>query len=65
MDAAGRVLTRLERIERLDAAGAAPAAILAELRALVAEAETWARTEGDERARCAVAELRRRTEGLS
>ncbi len=65
MDTAARLLARLERVERLDAANAAPAAILAELRALVAEAEAWARTEGDEHGLRAVAELRRRTEGLS
>ncbi len=65
MDAAVRVLARLERIERLDAAHAEPAAILLELRALVAEAEAWARREGDDRARDAVAELRRQTAGMS
>jgi hypothetical protein len=65
MDAAVRVLARLDRIERLDGAGAASGELLTELRALVAEAECWAREEGDARALAAALELRRRTEGMS
>jgi hypothetical protein len=46
MDEARAVLERLERIERLDR-GCAPAdVLLAELRALVGEAEAWSRREG-------------------
>ena len=65
MDAAARVLARLDRIERLDDAGAPPAEILAELRELAVEAEAWAREEGDRRALGAALELRRWTEGMS
>jgi hypothetical protein len=54
MDEARAVLGRLERIEELERADAAPAALLGELRALVREAEAWARIDGDERARAAV-----------
>jgi hypothetical protein len=54
MDEARAVLGRLERIEKLERAGAAPPALLGELRALVREAEVWARVDGDERARAAV-----------
>ena len=46
MDEATAVLERLARIETLDAAGAPPAALLAELRALLGEAEAWSRLEG-------------------
>jgi hypothetical protein len=60
MDEARAVLERLERIERLERAGAPPAELLDELRALVHEAEAWARREGDDAAvtaaeRCASA----------
>jgi hypothetical protein len=51
------VLARLERIEALRAAGPA-SELLVELRALVPEAEAWARAEGDARAGAAVAKLR-------
>ena len=54
---AAGVLARLERIEALRAAGPA-SELLAELRALVPEAEEWARVEGDARAGAAVAKLR-------
>ncbi len=63
MDEAARVLTRLERIEALDRTADAPA-LIAELRALVGEAEAWARTEGDERARAAAQKLREGAEGM-
>ena len=65
MDAAASVLARLDRLERLDAAGAPPAEILAELRELGLEAETWAREEGDGRALRAALRLRQRAEGMS
>ncbi|HST17130.1 MAG TPA: hypothetical protein VLK36_05640 [Gaiellaceae bacterium] len=65
MEPAARVLDRLDRLERLERARAPTAELLDELRALVDEAEHWARTEGDERALTAVSELRRRTGGMS
>jgi hypothetical protein len=45
VEEARRVLARLERIEALDRSRAQPGALLAELRALLADAEAWARTE--------------------
>ncbi len=39
------MLARLERIEALERGCAQPGALLAELRALLGEAEAWARTE--------------------
>jgi hypothetical protein len=48
MDEARRVLERLARIEALDRAAAGPGELLTELRALVREAEDWARVEGGE-----------------
>jgi hypothetical protein len=47
MEEARRVLARLERIEALDREHAVPAVLLGELRALLAEAEAWARAERD------------------
>ena len=44
MEEARAVLERLERIEALDRAGAEPGELLAELRALLAEAEAWSRS---------------------
>ena len=64
MDDTDRVLARLARIERLRAT-APPAAVLGELRALVREAEVWARLEGDDRARSAVVKLQKGVEGMS
>jgi hypothetical protein len=68
MEEADRVLARLARIERLDLADrpgeGATALLLDELRALVREAEDWARTEGDARARLAVAKLREGAAGM-
>ena len=58
MDESRAVLERLERIEALDRGGAAPRQLLEELRALLDEAEAWARREGGDAARKAVAELR-------
>jgi hypothetical protein len=63
MDDTDRVLHRLARIETLRAS-ASPAALLDELRALVPEAEAWARAEGDARARDAVQKLRKEAEGM-
>jgi hypothetical protein len=45
MEEARRVLARLERIESLDRDHALPGDLLAELRALLDEAEAWARAE--------------------
>lgn len=50
MDVTEALLRRLRRIEELDRAAAPAGELLGELRALVAEAEEWARHEGDERA---------------
>jgi hypothetical protein len=58
MDESRAVLERIERIEALDRGGAAPTQLLEELRALLVEAEAWARREGGDAARKAVAELR-------
>jgi hypothetical protein len=44
--------------------GSAPE-LLAELRALVPDAEAWARAEGDERARTAATKLREEAGGMS
>jgi hypothetical protein len=57
MDEARAVIERLDRIESLEREGAPPQALLAELQALVREAEAWARLDGDERAEAAVAAL--------
>ena len=46
MEEARRVLERLTRIEALDRGSAAPGELLGELRALLHEAEAWARAEG-------------------
>jgi hypothetical protein len=45
MEEARRVLARLERIEALDRGRAEPSDLLAELQALLTEAEAWARAE--------------------
>jgi hypothetical protein len=54
VEEARAVLQRLERIEALERRGAAAPELLDELRALVREAEAWARREGDARAAEAV-----------
>ena len=46
MDEARAVLERLERIDALEREGAATGELLDELRALIGEAEAWARREG-------------------
>jgi len=63
MNETERVLRRLERIDELRVT-AAPTVLLDELRALVPEAEAWARSEGDARARAAAEKLRREAEGM-
>jgi hypothetical protein len=50
VEEAHAVLERLNRIEELDRRGAPAPELLQELRALVGEAERWARREGDDRA---------------
>jgi hypothetical protein len=58
MDESEAVLRRLERIESLDAAHGPSAELLAELRALLAEAEAWSRREGGDAGARAVTDLR-------
>ena len=58
MEEARRVLERLERIESMQRAHAGPAELLEELRALLGEAEKWARTEGGDAGEAAAARLR-------
>ena len=58
MEESETILRRLDRIESLDREGADPRELLDELRALLAEAETWAAAEGDGAASEAVAQLR-------
>ena len=58
VDEARVVLERLERIEALENRGVPACELLDELRALVREAEAWARSEGDERAAGAVERCR-------
>ena len=53
MDEAETVLARIDRIRKLERADAPAAELLEELRSLVVEAESWARAEGDPRARAA------------
>ena len=64
MDEAIRVLRRLERIESLSRGTVQRQQLLGELRALVREAEVWARVEGDDRALAAVVKLQRGAEGM-
>ena len=52
------VLERLARIEALDRDGTPPKDVLDELRALLREAEKWARREGGDAGARAVADLR-------
>lgn len=64
MDEARAVIGRLDRIGRLEREGAPAPELLAELRALVVEAEAWVRAEpgGTEAARVALARLEERLE---
>ena len=64
VDEADRILRRLDRIDALDREHAPPCLVIDELRALVGEAEAWARIEGDVRACSAVAKLREEAEGM-
>jgi hypothetical protein len=63
MDEADRVLARLERIDALDRGRVDPGVVLGELRALVGEAENWARVEGDARARGAASAAAKKLRG--
>jgi hypothetical protein len=65
MDEAAKVLARLERIDALGQGRVRSGELLGELRALVREAEAWARLEGDVRAASAVRKLREGAEGMS
>jgi hypothetical protein len=58
MDESEAVLRRLARIEALDAAHGPSSDLLAELRALLTEAEAWSRREGGDAGARAVADLR-------
>ena len=58
MDDAAAVLERLARIEALDRAGAGRGELLAELRALLEEAEAWSKAEGGDAGEDAVNGLR-------
>jgi len=58
MEDSRAVLERLARIEALDRDGAPPTDVLDELRALLREAEVWARREGGDAGARAVADLR-------
>lgn len=67
MEEARRVLARLERIEALQREHALPVDLLGELRALLQEAEEWARAEHDvpESALQALARGRQMLQGTS
>jgi hypothetical protein len=58
MDESRAVLERLARIEALERAQAQPDELMAELRALLVEAEAWSRREGGDPGKRAVAQLR-------
>jgi hypothetical protein len=58
MEESRAVLDRLERIEALDRAGARRSELMAELRALLGEAEEWSRAEGGDAGEAAVERLR-------
>jgi hypothetical protein len=65
MDDAARLLERLRRIEALTGDGGRRSGeLLAELQALVPEAEAWARVEGDSRAVAAASKLREEAGGM-
>jgi hypothetical protein len=58
MEESRAVLERLERIEALDRASAGRSELLAELRALLDEAEAWSKMEGGDAGESAVEGLR-------
>jgi hypothetical protein len=58
MEEARSVLERFERIESMRRANAGPVELLEELRALLREAEAWAREEGGAAGSSAVGRLR-------
>lgn len=58
MEEARSVLDRLDRIDTMRRANAGPAELLGELRALLHDAESWAKEEGGEAGARAVARLR-------
>jgi hypothetical protein len=64
MDEDARVLRRLERIEALDRRTVPAERLLGELRALVREAEAWARLDGDRREHAAPPELGGKVGGM-
>jgi hypothetical protein len=69
MDVVEQLLHRLQRIEQFGSGSQAQGeagrrALVDELRQLVGEAEAWARSEGDRRAREAVDKLRGEAEGM-
>ena len=66
MDESERVLDRLRRIESLERESATAQVLLDEVRALLAEAEVWVRSEGraNERAEAAVEALRGALQGV-
>lgn len=64
MDVVDQVLKRLARIDELEQVRAGRPEVLDELRRLVRDAEAWARSEGDARARAAVDKLQKETEGM-
>lgn len=64
MDVAERVLSRLERIEVLERGRAGRPALLGELRALVGEAEEWARTGAETRPPATTQKLGEEVEGM-
>lgn len=59
MDESDAVLRRLERIEQLDRTGAPASDLLAELRALIGEADAWSKGEGGDAGERVVDDLRR------
>ena len=56
------MLRRLRRIEALERERAGPRAVLAEVRALLEEAEAWLEAEGDDVAAAALDRCRRAVE---
>jgi hypothetical protein len=65
MEEASRVLRRLERIESLDRESVPAERLLGELRALVSEAEAWARLDPARRARELAPKVRGEAGGMA